>query len=265
MSAGRSEKASKVARVLPPLALLAVLIGTWELASRTGALADVLGLEPFFVPSPSEIATALWVDRSLLAENAWVTFGEVVGGFGIALVLGVAMAAVLHLSPPVRRSVYPLAVASQAIPIAVVAPILVVWFGFGAGPKVAIVALICFFPIVVNAVDGLGAAGADQRKLMRSLGAGPARTFAWLEAPTALPRLLSGMKIAIAIAVIGAVFGESAGATAGLGRLIAIDNNQLEVARMFASVVILAAMAIALFALLALVERRLVWWGSQQR
>ena len=132
----------------------------------------------------------------------------------------------------------------------VIAPILVVWFGFGIGPKVAIIALICFFPIAVNTLDGLGTVPAELRKLMRSLGAGRLRVLTMLEAPTALPFVISGAKIAAAVAVIGAVFGEWAGANEGLGHLMLVDNAQLEVPRLFAAMVWLSAMAIALFALL---------------
>jgi ABC-type nitrate/sulfonate/bicarbonate transport system permease component len=250
--------------VLLPAAVLVALVGAWQLAADSGALADVLGLDSFLVPSPSEIATSLWEDRELLAENAWVTLREVLAGFALAVVLGSLIAAVLHLSPLLRRAFYPLVVASQTIPIIVIAPILVVWFGFGIGPKVAMVALICFFPIVVNALDGLATAPDEQRKLMRSLGAGRMRTFTTLEVPNALPYLFSGAKIAVAVAVIGAVFGEWAGADSGLGHLMLLDNAQLEVPRLFASVFVLSTMAVALFALIALAERRLVWWGAER-
>lgn len=246
----------------PPLAIVIALIAAWEIAAQTGFLADVLNLESFLVPSPSEIATSLWENRSLLADNAWVTLREVLIGFAAAVVAGAIVASVLHLSPVLRRALYPLVVASQTIPILVIAPVLIVWFGFGIGPKIAIVALLCFFPIVVNALDGLGTTEPEQRKLMRSLGAGRIRTFALLEVPTALPYLFSGAKIAVAIAVIGAVFGEWAGSDSGLGYLIQLDNGQLEVARLFASVVVLSTMAIVLFAILALLERRLAWWGD---
>jgi len=259
-AAGRS-----ALRILLPLALALALLGAWELAARTGVLADVLGLDSFLVPSPSEIATSLWEDRELLAENAWVTLREVLIGFGAAVVVGAAIATALHLSPVLRRAFYPFVVASQTIPIIVVAPILVVWFGFGIGPKIAIIALICFFPIVVNALDGLGTATSEQRKLMRSLGAGRVRTFVTLEVPTALPYLLSGAKVAVAVAVIGAVFGEWAGSDSGLGHLMLLDNAQLEVARLFAAMVVLSVIAIGLFALLALLERRLAWWGEAER
>jgi len=254
---------SAARRILPPVLLLAALLALWELASATGFLAGVLGLDSFLVPAPSEIATSLWENAELLAENAWVTLREVLLGFAAAVVLGVALAATLHLSPLLRRAFYPLTVASQTIPIIVIAPILVVWFGFGIGPKIAMVALICFFPIVVNALDGLATTPPEQRKLMRSLGASRWRTFTWLEAPTALPYVFSGAKVAVAVAVIGAVFGEWAGSDSGLGHLMLQDNASLEVARLFASMVALSAMAILLFALVALAERRFAWWGKR--
>ncbi len=250
-------------RALPPLILLVGLVALWELAASRGILADALGIESFLVPSPSEIWDSLVDDRSLLAENAWVTLREVVVGFGVALALGVTFAAILHLSPVLRRAFYPLVVGSQTIPIIVVAPIFVVWFGFGLGPKIAIIALICFFPITVNTLDGLGTVDPEQRKLMRTLGASRAQTFSRLELPTALPYLLSGAKIAVAVAVIGAVFGEWAGSDSGLGHLMLVDNAQLEIPRLFAAMAILSLMAICLFALLALIERRFAWWGGR--
>ena len=257
-----SDRARAVLRLWPTLLAVAALLGVWQLAASSGALADALGLDSFLVPSPAEIGDSLWNDRSLLADNAWVTGKEVVAGFAVALVLGIATAVLLHLSPLLRRVSYPLVVASQTIPVIVIAPILVVWFGFGIGPKVAIIALICFFPIAVNALDGLATVPPEQRKLMRSLGAGRLRILTMLEAPTALPFVLSGAKIAAAVAVIGAVFGEWAGADDGLGHLMLVDNAQLEVARLFAAMVWLSAMAIALFACLSLIERRIAWWGE---
>ncbi|GIK76820.1 MAG: ABC transporter permease [Acidobacteria bacterium] len=251
-----------IARLWPAALVLVALLGAWQLAASSGALADGLGLEPFLVPSPAEIGESLWTDRDLLVDNARVTLGEVLLGFGAALALGVATAVALHLSPLVRRVSYPLVIASQTIPVIVIAPVLVVWFGFGIGPKVAIIALICFFPIAVNTLDGLGTVPAEQRRLLRSLGAGRWRLLAMVEAPTALPFALSGAKIAAAVAVIGAVFGEWAGAKEGLGHLMLVDNAQLEVARLFAAIVWLSAIAIALFACLSLIERRIAWWGE---
>ena len=259
--AGGVERGGAMRRWLPPVAIVVALLGAWELAARLEVIADALKLEPFLVPSPSEIAEALWQDRGLLAENAWVTLQEVLAGFALAVVAGAGFAVVLHLSPTLRRAFYPLLVASQTVPIVVVAPILVVWLGFGIGPKLAIVALICFFPITVNTLDGLGSVDPDLVKMMRTLDAGRWQTLRRIEAPTALPYFLSGAKIAVAVAVIGAVFGEWAGSSSGLGHLIQEASAQLQTARTFAAVVVLSAIAIALFALLAALERRIAWWG----
>jgi putative hydroxymethylpyrimidine transport system permease protein len=230
-------------------------------AAKFGALASALRIEDFLVPAPSDIASALWSDRSLLADEGWVTLREVVLGFAVALACGLAFAVALHLSGALRRAVYPLLVASQTVPIIVVAPILVVWFGYGIGPKLAIIALICFFPITVNTLDGLRAVDPDLTKMMRTLDAGRWQILRRVEAPAALPYAFSGAKIAVAVAVIGAVFGEWAGSDSGLGHLMLQASAQLLTARLFAAVVVLSAFAIALFALLAAIERRVVTWN----
>jgi ABC-type nitrate/sulfonate/bicarbonate transport system permease component len=245
--------------LLPPL-LLAALIGSWQLAASTGVLADVLGLESFLVPSPAEIGASFWENRPLLAENAWVTLREILFGLGCALVAGVGFAVAMHLSGVVRDASYPLIVASQTIPIIVISPILLVWLGFGIGPKIVVVALICFFPITVNVLDGLGSSDPEAIKLMRSLDASRWQVFRRVEAPTALPSFFTGAKIAVVLAPIGAVFGEWVGGNSGLGHLILTDNAQLEVAREFAAVVVLSAMALVLIGSLVLAERRVVTW-----
>jgi NitT/TauT family transport system permease protein/putative hydroxymethylpyrimidine transport system permease protein len=245
--------------VLPALLLMG-LVGAWQVAASTGALADLLNLKPILVSSPAEIAESLWQNRSLLVENAWVTLQEVVLGLGCALVAGLGFAVAMHLSRTLRRASHPLVVGSQAVPILVIAPILVVWFGYGIGPKAAIVALICFFPIAVNTLDGLRSVDPEATKMMRTLDASRRQILWRVEGPSALPYVLSGVKIAVAIAMIGAVFGEWAGANSGLGILVRQDSAQLETARLFASVAVLAAMAIVLYALVALAERRIVTW-----
>ena len=239
-------------RWLPPVILVTVLIGLWQLAASSGFMADALGLESFLVPSPAEIADALWIDRDLLAENAWVTFYEIVAGFAVALLTGLLAAFALHRSRLLRSAGYPVVVASQTIPVIVLAPILVVWFGYGIGPKLFIIALICFFPITVNTLDGLRSADPLSIRMMRTIYATKWQIFRRVEAPTAAPYVFSGAKIAIAVAVIGAVFGEWAGSERGLGHLMLQDNAQLLTARLFASVVILSVIAIALFGLISL-------------
>jgi ABC-type nitrate/sulfonate/bicarbonate transport system permease component len=160
----------------------------------------------------------------------------------------------------VLRATYPWIVATQTIPVIVLAPILVVWFGFGIGPKLAIVALVCFFPITVNVLDGLRSVDPEAIKLMRTLYASRWQRFRRLEAPSALPGFFTGAKIAVVIAPIGAIFGEWVGADAGLGHQILQDNAQLEIARVFGAVAVLAVIGVALFGLLALAERRVVTW-----
>ncbi len=245
---------------LPPLVLVLALIGLWQLAASSGFLADALGLEKFLVPAPSEIADVLWRDRDLILDNAGTTLVEIVAGFGLALFCGLAVAVLFRGSDLVRRAGYPLVVASQTIPVIVIAPVLVVWFGYGIWPKLLIIALICFFPITVNALDGLRRTDPEAMRMMRSLDASRIGIFRRLEVPTALPGVFTGARIAAAVAVIGAVFGEWAGSDKGLGHLILQDNAQLMTARMFASVFVLSLIAIALYALIGLLERRIVRW-----
>ncbi len=243
-----------------PIAALAALIGLWQLAASSGALASALGVEPFLVPSPAEIASSLWENRVLLAEEGWVTAKEILFGFLIGLAAGLAFAIPLRLSTTLRLAFYPLLVASQAVPILVLGPVLLVWFGFGIGPKLFVVALVCFFPITVAATDGLRSVDPEAVKMMRSLDASRLQVLWRVEAPTALPETFSGARIAAAFAPIGALFGEWVGAQSGLGVLIREDSANFQTARMFAATTILVAIALALFGLLALAERRIVTW-----
>jgi putative hydroxymethylpyrimidine transport system permease protein len=239
------------------LLVVLVLLGGWELYARAGGVSDLI------LPAPTQIADALWDDRALLWSNLLVTAQEVVLGILVALVLGFALAVLLHLSGTLRRSLYPLLVASQAVPVVIVAPLLVVWFGFGIVPKLAIIALVCFFPVVVTTLDALRSVDPDQLKLLRTLDASRWQAFRWAEAPAALPAALSGAKIAVAVAVIGAVFAEYVGSSEGLGHLMLQAIPQLETARAYAAVVVLAVFAVALFGALALAERRIVPWARR--
>jgi NitT/TauT family transport system permease protein/putative hydroxymethylpyrimidine transport system permease protein len=240
------------------LVLLAVT-GAWE------AYARLSGVEQFVLPAPSAVATALVDDRALLWSNFTVTAGEIAVGIGAAIALGLASAIALHFAPRVRRGAYPLLVASQTLPISIVAPLLVVWFGFGLTPKIAIIALVCFFPIVVPTLDALGRVDPDLRKLMRSFGATRWQTFRIVEAPAALPGLLTGAKLSVAVATIAAVLAEQAGSENGLGNLFLQALPQFETARAYAAVLVLCAFAVLLFSLLALAERRLLPWSAQPR
>lgn len=237
------------------LALLAVLVGAWALLASLSSVDDLL------VASPGETLQAFSDDWSLLIDNAAITLYEVLIGLALAIGLGVAFALAMHLSRTLREGAYPILVASQAVPIVVLAPIFVLAFDYGLGPKIAIVALICFFPITVNVLDGLRSVDSEHLSLMRSFGASRLRTLRAVELPAALPSFFSGLRIAATVSVIGAVFGEWAGADSGLGRLVLLGNDQLQTPRVYAGVVILTAMAVALFALASLAERIACPWN----
>ena len=260
MDETRPQGTTRWRRVLLPGLLLALLLGLWQLAASTGAIAELLSLEPYLVPSPTEIAQSLWENRGLLAENAWVTLREMVLGIGFAILVGIGFAIAMHRWRVMRDAAYPLIIASQTIPVLVIAPILTVWFGYGIAPKVVIIALVCFFPLTINALDGLRSVEPEAVRMMRSLDASRWQLFRRVEAPTALPHVFTGAKIAVVIAPIGAVFAEWAGSSAGLGHLIQSDSANFEVARQFATVAVLSAMALALMALTVLAERRVVGW-----
>lgn len=235
--------------------IVAGLAGVWEL------YVDLGGVDPLVLPAPHEIARSLWEDRGLLGHDLGVTAQEVLLGIAVAVAIGVLCAMAVHFFRPVRRAVYPLLVASQTIPVPVIAPLLVVWLGFGLGPKLLVIGLICFFPVTVSTLDALATVDPALVKLMRTLDASRWQLFRRVEAPTALPALFSGARIAVAVAVIAAVLGETAGSSDGLGHLITVATGELETAQAYAAVVLLSALAVALFAVLTALERVLVPWA----
>jgi putative hydroxymethylpyrimidine transport system permease protein len=246
-------------RTLPPLLLLASLLGVWEL------YVDLGGADPLVLPPPHQIASSLFDDRSLLWSNFLVTAKEVLLGILVAVVAALGLAVAIHFSPTLRRAVYPLLVASQAIPFPIIAFVLVLWLGFGLLPKLIVIALVSFFPIVVTTLAGLATVDGELIKLMRTFDAPRRRTFWLVELPSALPGVLTGAKIAVAVAVIGDVFAELSGANSGLGYLYQQSEAQLLFPRAYATVVILSLFAIALFALLTLAERLALPWAYEPR
>jgi len=239
--------------MIAALVLLA-FVGCWE------AYAQFSGIDEFVLPAPTAIARALWDDSALLWSNFTVTAVEMGLGIVAALALGLACAVAIHFSDGLRRGLYPLLIGSQTVPIPIIAPLLVAWFGFGLAPKIAIIALVCFFPIAVPTVDALRRVDPDHHKLMRSFGASRWQTFRMVEARAALPGLVTGAKLSIVFATIAAVLAEWAGSEDGLGHLILQALPQFETARAYAAVLILSAFAVALFCLIAAAERRLTPW-----
>jgi putative hydroxymethylpyrimidine transport system permease protein len=242
------------AAVLAPAALLAGLLAAWELYVRVGSV------NPLILPPPSAIARSLVDDRDLLWSNFTVTALEALAGIGIALVGAVGLAGTIHFSRSLRRAVYPLLIASQAIPLVLIAPLIVAWLGFGLAPKLVIVGLVSFFPILVATLDGLAATDPDLLKLVRTLGASRWQAFVRVEAPNALPGLFTGARVAVVFSLIGAFLAEWSGASSGLGLLVEQAIPQLQTARAAAAVTLLAGFALLLFGGLGLAERRLLPW-----
>ena len=240
-----------------PLTLLAAAVGVWEVVVRAAQVPDYL------FPAPSAIASALGSDAGLLASATLVTLREVVLGYLLAVALALALAVLLHFSDALRRALLPILVLSQTVPTVLLAPVLAILLGYGITPKLVVVAIVCFFPIVVNAVDGLRSTDADLVRMMRTLHGGRLAIFRRVELPGALPAIFSGARIAATYAAVGAVFGEWAGSSAGLGFVILQAQPALETARIFAAVLILSALALCLYALVTLAERLLVPWQPE--
>ena len=242
-----------------PVLILVALVGAWELWVQIG------NVPKWQLPAPSAIARELVESRALLWGHTLVTLKEVALGFMVALGAGVLLATLIAYSRVLERSIYPIVIASQTIPIIAIAPLLLIWVGYGTTPKVIVVALISFYPIAVNTVDGLKSVDPDMVNMMRTLGASRLQVFSKLQVPTSLPFMFSGIKIGISVSVIAAVIGEWVGASAGLGYLITYSQPLFLTSRVFAAIVVLSAMGISLFVLASLVERLMLPWYHTEK
>ncbi|MCA9862254.1 MAG: ABC transporter permease [Thermomicrobiales bacterium] len=243
-----------VQRWVAPLVVLGGLVLLWQAAVR------LTGAPQWLLPAPTDVGAALINDRDLLLANALVTLQEVLIGFAVAVVAGVGCGIAITRSPVLDRALYPLIIASQTVPVPAIAPLLLVWFGYGLLPKVLVTALVGFFPLVVSTVEGVRSTDREVVNLLRAFGAPPGRVFRLAEFPSAMPAIFAGARIAVAICVIGAVFGELVGAKAGLGYLLTRSIAQFETPRMVAAIFLLAVMGSTLFALVGLVEKLLLPW-----
>ena len=225
----------------PSLALAAVLVAAWEL------IVVVLEVSDFVIARPSAIAAELVFSADLLWEATIVTIQEIVYGFGLSIAIGMALALLIVRFSWIDRAVYPLVVLFQVVPKVALAPIFILWFGYGLTPKLLLIVVIAFFPITLNMIVGLKSFDPDLQTLMKSVGASR-NAFLWrVQFPTALPFLLAGLRIAITLAVIGAVVAEFSGASAGLGYLIQFASTQLDTALMFAALAAISFLGLALY------------------
>lgn len=244
---------------LPALALVAAILVVWEAYVRVG------GVSPVVLPGPLRILEALWEYRDDAGRHAVPTILETVLGFALAVVGAIGVAVLMDRMPAVRRAVEPLLVTTQTIPIVALAPLVLLWFGFGLLPKVLIVVLVTFFPIVVALLDGFRSAPAAGEDLLRSYGATDWQAFRKLRWPAALPSFFIGLRISVVYAVIGAVFGEYVGAREGLGIWMQLSQNAFRTDLVFAAIVVTSAVSLALYWLVGVVRRLTIPWAPGVR
>ncbi len=242
------------ARAWPPVLLLLLLLAFWQLYVQTQ------GIDPLILPAPLRILSATIAARSTLAAHIGTTLYETLIGLGVSLAFGALTAAIIDLSPFLRRAIYPVLVASQAIPIVAVAPLLIFSFGYGLLPKIVVVTLICFFPITVSLADGLRTTDPELMKLYRTFGASELVIFWRVRLPHALPSFFSGLRIAATYAVVGAFLGELVGALYGLGILFVYEERSFRTDLAFGDVIIIALLSITLFTLVSVIERLALPW-----
>jgi NitT/TauT family transport system permease protein len=243
-----------------PIMLLA-LLGVWQFT------VSVVGVSEFILPSPAAVAGAL--GRLLAGDDIWghigVTMLEVIAGFGIALLVGVAVGAVLGRVAWLQRAVQPALVSLQVVPKVAFVPIFVIWFGFGPTSKIVMAALLAFFPIMLNVMLGVRSVDSGHRDVMRGLGAGRWATFRNMELPTTLPYVFAGAEVAIVFSVIGAIVGEYLGGSEGLGYLVVSSLNALDAPRLFAVIVLLAVLGSLLYVAVTTVKKLVIPWHDSVR
>jgi ABC-type nitrate/sulfonate/bicarbonate transport system permease component len=243
---------------LPPAALTVALLAAWEIGVA------VFDTPAYILPPPSAVWTAFGEVRPLLGEHIITTTTEAVVGIATGAAVGVLLAVAVWAVPLFRRLTYPLLVASQTVPMVVLAPLLVLWFGFGLTPKVLVVALIALFPVAISTAEGLVGADAEQIELLRSMGAGRREILRLILLPTATPAFFAGLRIAAAYAIAGAVIGEWVGASSGLGLFVTRSQYSFRVDRVFVGVAVIALLSITLFGIVEMLARLAAPWQRAQ-
>lgn len=243
------------------LLIFACVMGLWEL------VVTINKVPPYIVPAPSRIFLALvnGLSSGLYWRHILVTMTEVVGGFAVGLLLALVLGLMIALSPRIETYVYPYIIMFQSMPKVALAPVLVIWFGLGLTSKIVNVALISFFPILVNTIVGLRSVDPDRVNLMRSLGASKWQIFKMLRLPNALPFIVAGVEVGIIMSLLGAIVAEFVGAEAGLGMLIQSMNNTLDVAGQFSILIILSAIGLSLNKLAGFIGDRLLFWDPSRK
>jgi NitT/TauT family transport system permease protein len=247
-------------RIIYPILTVLAVLAAWEVFVTT------LRIPEFILPAPSRVALTLFTDNKKILAHTWITLGEIVLGFLGAAMLGILLAFLISSSAPFEQAIYPILVSSQAVPKLAVAPLLVIWLGFGMNTKVAIAVLIAFFPVVIDTVTGFRSISQEMVFLARSMGATSWQMFRHFTLPHAAPLIFSGLKVAITLAVSGAIVGEFVGADRGLGYLILLATGKMETDLVFAAILVLAVLGVLLFYVVVVLERlALPWHVSMKR
>ncbi|MGA2551030.1 MAG: ABC transporter permease [Burkholderiaceae bacterium] len=238
---------------------LVVLLVIWDLAIR------IFGIPPYLIPAPRQVLAQLISQFPMLARQCVPTLYATLGGFALSIVFGISVSILIAYSRTLESYVYPLLVFSQSIPKVAIAPLFVVWFGFGLLPKVIAAFMIGFFPVVVSAVMGLKSVEPDLVDLARSMGAGRWKTFIKINLPCALPAIFGGLKVCITLTVVGAIVGEFVGSNSGIGYVLQKANGDFDLPLMFAALVLLSLIGMVLFAAIDVIERLVIPWHVSQR
>jgi NitT/TauT family transport system permease protein len=244
---------------IKPFIFLVILIVGWDLAIR------IFKIPPYQIPAPYDVLVTLYQEWPNLLTQAWPTTLATLWGFALSAAFGIPVAMLIAGSKTVEDYVYPLLVFSQSIPKIAIAPLFVVWFGFGLLPKVLSAFLLGFFPVVVSAVQGFKSVDPDMFDLVRALQANRLQIFRIVSLPHALPSIFAGLKVSITLAVVGAVVGEFVGANSGIGFVLQRSIGNFELPLMFAALLVLALIGVILFWLIDVIERLLIPWHASQR
>ncbi|GLZ33748.1 ABC transporter permease [Lentzea sp. NBRC 105346] len=242
-----------------PVLLLVACLAVWQLVTTTGLIA------PYLVPSPAATLDVLVEKQAYIWHHTWVTTYETVLGFLIAAVVGVLAAVAMVYSATIEKTLYPILLFAQVVPKIAIAPLFVVWLGFGLVPKVLVAVLIAFFPVVISMVTGLKSVDTEMLELASTMGGGPLKTFVKIRFPASLPHLFAGLKVAVTLAVTGAVVGEFVGANEGLGFVILQANGNIDTPMLFAGLIVMSLVGVLLFVLLELAERFMLPWHVSRR
>lgn len=248
------KKSASITSKLYPAALLTAIVLIWQAISSAGLVPR------FMLPSPVDVGRAFIVNFNDLAANAGITLAEAFIGLGLGILLGFGLAMLMDRFDGLYQAVFPLLVISQTIPTVAIAPLLVLWMGYGIEPKVTLIILVCFFPISVGLLDGFKAADPDAINLMRAMGATKSQIFRHIKFPSSLPRFFSGLKIAVSYAIVGAVISEWLGGTQGLGVYMIRVKKSYSYDKMFAVILVIIIISLVLVQLTNWLEHRIMPW-----